>query len=92
MSALQQELNSQQHYGWGFTIVTVAILFFLPQYLPPLYGNMLMGFGSAAMLTIFLFLCPESLRSRRGSLNAARYLVATLWLLAAASTAVLFIG
>jgi hypothetical protein len=50
-----------------------------------------MGLGAAAMLTVFLYLYPDSLRSRSGSLVTAYGLVAALWVLAIFSTVVSFL-
>ena len=91
--ARQQTLNRQQtQAGVVLIVVTVATLFILPQYMPPPYDGMSMSFGSAAILTIFVYLYPESFRSRGGSLVPALGLVAALWLSAAVTTALSLIG
>ena len=82
MVARQQKLNRQQtHTGLVFLVVTVAIVFIIPEYLTPPYDGMWMGFGSAASFSVFFYLYPESLRSRGGSLVPALCLSAALWLL-----------
>ena len=93
MVARQQQLNRQQtRSGLVLLVVTVATLFILPQYLTSPYDGMSMGFGSAAILTVFLYLYPESFRSRGGSLVPALCLVIALWLSAAVTTALSLIG
>lgn len=93
MVARQQTLNRRQtQAGLVLAIVAVATLFILPQYLTPPYGGMSMGFGSAAILTVLLYLNPESLRSRGGSLVPACCLVAALWLSAVVTTVLSLIG
>lgn len=87
MVARQQTLNRQRTPGLVLLLVTVATLFILPEYLTPPYDVMLMGLGSAAMLTLFLYLYPESFRSRGGSLVPALCLVVAGWLLTAVATA-----
>ena len=93
MTARQQTLNRQQTWaGLVLLVVTVATLFILPQYLTSPYEDISMGFGSAAILTTFLCLYPESFRSRGGSLVPALCLVVALWLSAVATTALSLIG
>ena len=93
MAARQQTQNRQQtQAGLVLVVVAVATLFILPEYLTPPYDVMSMGFGSAAILTVFLYLYPESFRSRGGSLVPAFCLVAALWLLAVVSTVLSLIG
>ncbi len=89
IAARQQTLNRQQTQAGRLVLlaVTVVTLFILPEYLTSPYDGMCMGFGSAALLTAFLYLYPESLRSRGGSLVPALCLVVALWLLAVVATA-----
>ena len=89
MVARQQKLNRQQtHTGLVFLVVTVAIVFIIPEYLTPPYDVMWMSFGSAALFSVFFYLYRESLRSRSGSLVPARCLVAALWMSAAVTAVV----
>ncbi len=91
--ARQQIQNRQQTLaGLALLVVTVATLFILPQYLKSPYEGMAMGFGSAAILTTFLYLYPESFRSRGGSLVPALCLAVALWLSAAVTTALSLVG
>jgi hypothetical protein len=93
MATRQQTQNRQQtQAGLVWVVVAVATLFILPEYLTPPYDVMFMSFGSAALLTVFLCLHPESFRSRSGSLVPAFFLVAALWLLAVVSTVLSLIG
>lgn len=93
-TAARQQPRNRQHTQAGvvFVAATVAILFIIPQYLASPYAGMTMSFGSAALLTVLLYLQSESFRSRRGSLVPAICLVIALWLLAAVSTALSLIG
>ena len=89
----QQTLNRQQTLtGLVLLVVILATFFILPRYLTPPYDTMSMGFGSAATLTILLYLNPDSLRSRGGSLVPAICLVVALWLSAVATTALSLFG
>ncbi|MCA9216932.1 MAG: hypothetical protein KDB27_27875 [Planctomycetales bacterium] len=91
--ALQQNLNRQQTWaGLVLIVVSVAALFVLPNHLAAPFDAMCMGFGSAAIFTVFLYLFPEALRSRGGSLVSAVCLVVALWLMAALTAVVLLIG
>jgi hypothetical protein len=92
LAARQQTQNRRQNLaGLAFMVVAVAILFILPEYLTPPIDVLFMGLGAAAMLTVFLYLYPDSLRSRSGSLVTAYGLVAALWVLAIFSTVVSFL-
>ena len=88
----QTQYRQQTQAGLVWVVVAVATLFILPEYLTPPFDVMFMGLGAAAMLTVFLYLYPDSLRSRGGSLVPAFCLVAALWLLAVVSTVLSLIG
>ena len=89
----QRKLNRQQTYsGLVFLAVAVAILFILPDYLSSPYDGMAMGFGAAALFSVFFYENPEALRSRTGSLVPGICLGAALWLLAALTAIVQLIG
>ena len=93
IAARQQTLNRQQtQAGIAQLAVTVVTLFILPKYLASPYDGIAMGFGSAAILTVFLYLHPAPFRSRSGSLVPAVWLVVALWLLAVVTTAVTLLG
>ena len=89
----QQTLNRQQtQTGLVLLAVTGTTLLILPRYLTSPYDVMSMGFGAAAILTTLLYLYPELLRSRGGSLVPAFCLVVALWLSAVVTTALSLIG
>ena len=91
--ARQQTLNRQQTMaGLALLAVAVVILFILPEYLSSPFDVMVMGFGSATLMTIYLHMYPESLRSRGGSLLTAFCLVAAMWLLAVVVMVVSLVG
>ena len=92
MVTRQQKLNRQQtRTELGVLVIVVIALFIVPQLAPP-YDVMLIGFGSAAVLTILLCMNPTSLRSRGGSLVTGWILVAALWLLAVVGAVVSLFG
>ena len=92
--ALLQRLRAQQETKLGILLLVcnVVLLFILPQYFPSPFDSIAMGIGAAISFTIFFFLKPESLRSRRGSLIPAICLVAAMWLFAAVTTVISLIG
>ena len=67
--------------------LTVAIVLVLPHFVPSPFDGMVMGFGSAICLTAYVWLKPDTFRSRSGSLTTAKCLVAELWLFAVVGTA-----
>jgi len=92
-AARQQTPDCQRTQpGLVWVVVSVVILFILPEYLTAPYDGMSMGLGAAALFTVFLYRYPEPFRSRRGSLVSAFCLVAALWLLVVVSTVLSFIG
>ncbi len=90
--AWQRENNKQQNKVALSLIPTIVAIFILPQYLQSPFDTIAMGIGAAISFTIFFFLKPESLRSRRGSLIPAISLVAAMWLFAAVTTVISLIG
>ena len=92
-AARQQTPDCQRTQpGVVWVVLSVIILFILPEYLAAPYDGMSMGRGAAALFTVFLYLYPDPFRSRRGSLASALCLVAALWLLVVVSTVISFIG
>lgn len=73
-------------------VCCVGLIFIFPQYFPSPFDGIAMAIGAAISFTIFFFLNPESLRSRRGSLIPAICLVAAMWLFAAVVTVISLIG
>ena len=90
--AWQRENNKQQNKVALLLIPTIVVIFILPQYFQSPFDSIAMGIGAAISFTIFFFLEPESLRSRRGSLIPAICLVAAMWLFAAVTTVISLIG
>lgn len=87
MAVRQQTPNRMQiQPGMVFVVGAVVTLFILPKYLSPPSDVMFMSFGSAVLLAVFVYVNPESFRSRGGSLVPAFCLVGVLWLLAVVST------
>lgn len=85
----QRENNKQQNKVALLLIPTVVVIFILP--IPSPFDVMVMGFGSALLLTILVLLMPSSFRSRRGSLITAICLVAAMWLFATVCTVIALI-
>jgi hypothetical protein len=67
-----------------FAMVFVLSLFFL---VLPLYGGVAAMVGCAGILTVYVVVLPERFRSRSGSLKAATWLVAAMWVATAVITA-----
>ena len=93
-ATLLQRLRTRQEAKVGILLLVcaVVVLFILPEFFPSPFDSIAMGIGGAISFTIFFFLLPESLRSRRGSLIPAICLVAAMWLLAAVTTVISLIG
>ncbi len=92
-TARQQTPDCQRiQPGMVWVVLSVVILFILPEYLAAPYDGISMGLGAAALFTVFLYLYPDPFRSRRGSLASALCLATALWLLAVVSTVISFVG
>ena len=92
-AARQQTPDCQRTQpGSVWVVVSIIILFILPEYLTAPYDAMSMGLGAAVLFTLLVCFYPEPFRSRRGSLVSALCLVGALWLLAVVSTILSFIG
>ena len=89
-----QRLRARQKSEVGILelVCCVGLVFIVPEYFPSPFDSIAMGIGAAISFTIFFFLHPESLRSRRGSLIPAICLVAAMWLFAAVGTVISLIG
>ena len=89
-----QRLRARQESEVGILelVCCVGLVFIVPEYFPSPFDSIAMGIGAAISFTIFFFLHPESLRSRRGSLIPAICLVAAMWLFAAVTTVISLIG
>jgi hypothetical protein len=71
-----------------FLMVSVlCLLFILPQ-----YGSMAVMIGCASVLSTYVAVLPEHFRSRSGSMMAATYLVAAMWVAAAVISALTLMG
>ena len=91
----QQEWNRQQYKAALMLLITMVacgILLVSPSYLPARYASMVMSIGPAIYMTGYLYLYPNSLRSRSGSLFTAVCLVAFLWLGAVGVTVASLLG
>ena len=91
-AACLQRVRTRQQTKAGILLCNVVLLFILPQLFPSPFDCIAMGIGGAISFTIFFFLKPESLRSRRGSLIPAICLVVAMWLFAAVTTVISLIG
>lgn len=65
----------------------ICILFLLPQ-----YGGIAVMVGSASILSVYVAVVPERFRSRSGSVFTAICLVVSMWIAAAAITAMTLSG
>jgi hypothetical protein len=82
----------QQNRAGLLLLITIVVLFILPQFIPSPFGEMVMVFGSAIVLTTYVYLQPDSFRSRSGSLTMAICLVTAMWLGAVVVTVISLIG
>ena len=89
-----QRLRARQESKVGILelVCCVGLVFIVPEYFPSPFDSIALGIGAAISFTIFFFLHPESLRSRRGSLIPAICLVVAMWLFAAVGTVISLIG
>ena len=71
-----------------FSMVSVLSLFFIL----PRYGSMAVMVVCASILSAYVAVLPERFRSRSGSMMAATYLVAAMWVAVAIITALTLIG
>ncbi len=79
----RQHAARQTRIGLILMTVAVLVLFILPRQVPTPYGALVGSLGGALLMTIYLGLLPETLRSRTGSMTPAYCLVGALWLGAA---------
>ncbi len=93
---LRQQNNSQQEwnrrqYRAAFTLLKTlcvcGLVLAAPLFWPNSYTGIVLGTFPAIYMSGYLYLSPNSLRSRNGSLSTARFLVAFLWLVALGTAA-----
>ena len=82
----------EQYNGAIFVALTIVVMFILPEFIPSPFDCMVMGFGSAILLTALVLLTPASFRGRSGSLRMAIGLVTAMWIFAAVTTVISLIG
>jgi MFS superfamily sulfate permease-like transporter len=90
--AFFREHAKQQRKATLLMVLTIVLLFILPHFIPSPFDGMVIGFGSAIVLTTCVYRQPHSFRSRSGSLTMAICLVAALWLCAVIGTVFSLIG
>lgn len=91
-AAFLRECKRRQKRGALLSAIAIVVLFILPLFIPSPFGVMVMGFGSAILMTTYVYLQPESFRDRGGSLIAAICLVTAMWIAAVISTVFSLIG
>jgi len=87
-----REQEKEQYKGAISVALTIVVIFILPEFVPSPFDVIVMGFGSAILLTALVLSKPASFRSRSGSLIPAICLGAAMWLFAAVTTVISLIG
>ncbi len=73
----------QQYKAVLLMVISLFVIFILPNFIPSPFGGMVIGLGGAGIFTIYVLQNPNSFRSRKGSLIPAICLATALWLSAA---------
>lgn len=74
--------TKQQTKAAFLCLLTLFVVFVLPEFVPSPVSGIVMLVGAAASFTAYFSLYQHSLRTRNGSLTLAYYLLGFMWLCA----------